>query len=153
MNEWPWVVIMRNILIRKISWSIKYGKRLVGYMLVRSFGRRKRRREHKKIDLLTTFLFEMESRWCGHVWKMMSNILTDSDSEKSSNFLTNYSISWSLSSLFLTCFIFFSGALATRSSCAVNCFDAFPQLVDEIKKKQKILARGAMNAKLSIANH
>lgn len=82
----PGVVIMRNILIRKISWSIKYGKRLVGYML--SVGERS---AHKKIDLLTTtFLFSlgdavMCGEWCQTYW-------LDSDSENSSNFLTNYSI-------------------------------------------------------------
>lgn len=147
MNEWPWVVIMRNILIRKISWSIKYGKRLVEYMLVRSFGRRKRRREHKKIDLLTTFLFEMESRWCGHVWKMMSNILTDSDSEKSSNFLTNYSISWSHSSLFLTCFIFFFRRPCDTQQLRCKLLRCLSVVGGWNKKKAKDISEGCNECK------
>lgn len=41
----------------------------------------------------------MGGKRCGHVWKMMSNILSEMFSEKSSELLSNYSIRQNFSSL------------------------------------------------------
>lgn len=83
----------------------------------------------------------MGGKRCGHVWKMMSNILSEIHSEKSSELFTNYSIRRNIVfDFFLTrhkpakvkfyvCFSFFVRSLTLifaefRSSCAVNCFHA-----------------------------
>lgn len=95
----------------------------------------------------------MGGKRCGHVWKMMSNILSEMYSEKSSKLLTNYSIrkgkfrfmfdeqqaAQLVSSFLLGPFFNLCGI---RSSCAVNCFHA------PLVKRSNTLARGAINAKL-----
>lgn len=69
----------RNVLIRKISWSIKFEK---DYKWVKVDVR-----NIKSLIYLYILQLSMGGTWLGHVWKTMSNILNEMASENSSTIL------------------------------------------------------------------